>query len=91
MLLGLREGLVLTEQAMLKLRLFLESIRGGAARSKVLEIFRERMVERDFNPGVFAEYMLRQGKNLILHQQWHDRGLDSLQVASRNRRRNSSR
>ncbi|KAH7865634.1 hypothetical protein Vadar_009150 [Vaccinium darrowii] len=58
-LVGLSEGLVFAEKTGLDMRKFLEAVRGGAAGSMVMELFGERMVERDFRPGGFAEYMVK--------------------------------
>ncbi|XP_031383161.1 probable 3-hydroxyisobutyrate dehydrogenase-like 2, mitochondrial isoform X2 [Punica granatum] len=58
-LLGLSEGLVFAEWAGLNVRQFMNAIRGGAAGSKVMELFGERMIEKDFKPGGFAEYMVK--------------------------------
>ncbi|XP_008798308.2 probable 3-hydroxyisobutyrate dehydrogenase-like 3, mitochondrial [Phoenix dactylifera] len=58
-LLGLSEALVFAEEAGLGKRIFLESLRGGAAASSVMEIFGERMLDRDFRPGAFVEYMVK--------------------------------
>ncbi|KAG1367961.1 6-phosphogluconate dehydrogenase [Cocos nucifera] len=58
-LLGLSEALVFAEEARLEKRTFLEALRGGAAASSVMEIFGERMIDRDFTPGAFAEYMVK--------------------------------
>ncbi|XP_068307432.1 probable 3-hydroxyisobutyrate dehydrogenase-like 2, mitochondrial [Pyrus communis] len=58
-LLGLSEGLVFAEQAGLDVRQFMEAVRGGAAGSMVMELFGERMIGRDFRPGGFAEYMVK--------------------------------
>ncbi|TQD87960.1 hypothetical protein C1H46_026458 [Malus baccata] len=58
-LLGLSEGLVFAEQAGLDVRQFMEAVRGGAAGSMVMELFGERIIGRDFRPGGFAEYMVK--------------------------------
>ncbi|KAJ4828268.1 hypothetical protein Tsubulata_028276 [Turnera subulata] len=58
-LLGLSEGLVFTEKAGLDVRQFMNAVRGGAAGSMALELFGERMIGRDFRPGGFAEYMVK--------------------------------
>ncbi|KAH7867056.1 hypothetical protein Vadar_028356 [Vaccinium darrowii] len=58
-LVGLSEGLVFAEKTGLDVRKFLEAVRGGAAGSMVMELFGERIVERDFRPGGFAEYMVK--------------------------------
>ncbi|KAL5708220.1 hypothetical protein ACHQM5_019039 [Ranunculus cassubicifolius] len=55
---GLSEALVFAEETGLDLKQFMESIRGGAAGSKVMELFGERMIGRDFTAGGFAEYMV---------------------------------
>ncbi|KAL2336104.1 hypothetical protein Fmac_010550 [Flemingia macrophylla] len=58
-LVGLSEGLVFAKRAGLDVREFVEGIRSGAAGSMALELFAERMLERDFRLGVFAEYQVR--------------------------------
>lgn len=58
-LLGLSEGLVFAERAGLGKREFLEALRGGAAGSMVMELFGERMIERDFKAGGYVEYMVK--------------------------------
>lgn len=58
-LIGLSEGLVFAERAGLDKRQFLEAVRGGAAGSMAMELFGERMIDRDFRPGGFAEYMVK--------------------------------
>ncbi|XP_015893643.2 probable 3-hydroxyisobutyrate dehydrogenase-like 3, mitochondrial [Ziziphus jujuba] len=58
-LLGLSEGLVFAEKAGLDVKQFVEAIRGGAAGSKVMELFGERIIGRDFRAGGFTEYMVK--------------------------------
>ncbi|KAL0335214.1 UNVERIFIED_CONTAM: putative 3-hydroxyisobutyrate dehydrogenase-like 3, mitochondrial [Sesamum radiatum] len=58
-LVGLSEGLVFAEKAGLDKDKFLEAVRGGAAGSMVMELFGKRMIGRDFRPGGFAEYMVK--------------------------------
>ncbi|KAL5554084.1 hypothetical protein UlMin_041485 [Ulmus minor] len=58
-LVGLSEGLVFADRAGLDRRQFMEAIRGGAAGSMVMELFGERMIDGDFRPGGFAEYMVK--------------------------------
>lgn len=58
-LLGLSEGLVFAEKAGLDKLKFVEAVRGGAAGSMVMELFGERMIKKDFKPGGFAEYMVK--------------------------------
>lgn len=58
-LLGLSEGLVFAKAAGLDLRRFVGAVGGGAAWSKAMELFGERMIERDFRPGGFAEYFVK--------------------------------
>lgn len=58
-LVGLSEGLVFADRAGLDRRQFMEAIRGGAAGSMVMELFGERMIDGDFMPGGFAEYMVK--------------------------------
>ncbi|XP_018500885.2 probable 3-hydroxyisobutyrate dehydrogenase-like 3, mitochondrial [Pyrus x bretschneideri] len=58
-LVGLSEGLVFAERAGLDLKQFLEAVRGGAAGSTLMELFGEKMIERDMRPGGFAEYLVK--------------------------------
>ena len=58
-LLGLSEGLVFVEKAGLDKLKFVEAVRGGAAGSMVMELFGDRMINKDFKPGGFAEYMVK--------------------------------
>ncbi|XP_022762318.1 probable 3-hydroxyisobutyrate dehydrogenase-like 2, mitochondrial [Durio zibethinus] len=58
-LMGLSEGFVFAEKAGLDLRKYMESIRGGGAGSMAMELFGGRMIERDFKPGGFVEYMVK--------------------------------
>ncbi|KAL7157292.1 hypothetical protein ABFS83_02G067900 [Erythranthe nasuta] len=58
-LVGLSEGLVFAEKAGLDKDKFLAAVSGGAAGSAAMELFGKRMVDRDFRPGGFAEYMVK--------------------------------
>ncbi|XP_055960001.1 probable 3-hydroxyisobutyrate dehydrogenase-like 2, mitochondrial isoform X2 [Mercurialis annua] len=58
-LLGLSEGLLFAEKTGLDVNKWMEAVRGGAAGSMVMELFGERMIQRDFRPGGFAEYMVK--------------------------------
>lgn len=58
-LIGLSEGLVFAERAGLNLKQFVEAIKRGSAYTKALELYGERMIEKDFKPGGFAEYMVK--------------------------------
>lgn len=58
-LVGLSEGLVFAEKAGLDKDKFLEAVKGGAAGSMAMGLFGKRMIERDFKPGGFAEYMVK--------------------------------
>ncbi|GAV90563.1 NAD_binding_2 domain-containing protein, partial [Cephalotus follicularis] len=58
-LVGLSEGLVFAGRAGLDVGKFMDAVRGGAAGSMVMELFGERMIGRDFRPGGFAEYMVK--------------------------------
>ena len=53
------------KHAGLDLKQFVEGIKEGAAGSKALEIFGERMIERDFRPGGFAEYQVANGQGKL--------------------------
>ncbi|XP_017970000.1 PREDICTED: probable 3-hydroxyisobutyrate dehydrogenase-like 2, mitochondrial [Theobroma cacao] len=58
-LMGLSEGFVFAEKAGLDLRKYMEAVRGGGAASMAMELFGGRMIRRDFKPGGFAEYMVK--------------------------------
>ncbi|OMO74266.1 6-phosphogluconate dehydrogenase, NADP-binding protein [Corchorus capsularis] len=58
-LMGLSEGLVFAEKAGLDLKKYMEAIRGGSAGSMAMELWGRRIIERDFKPGGFAEYMVK--------------------------------
>ena len=58
-LVGLSEGLVFAKRAGLDLGKFVEAVREGAAGSKAMELFGGRMIGRDFRPGGFAEYQVK--------------------------------
>ncbi|KNA24479.1 hypothetical protein SOVF_015270 isoform B [Spinacia oleracea] len=58
-LLGLSEGLVFAGEVGLDKSRWMEAVQGGAAGSKVMELFGQRMIDRDFRPGGFAEYMVK--------------------------------
>eukprot|EP00250_Pteridium_aquilinum_P006915 c16743_g1_i1 orf=117-1052(+) len=56
---GLSEGLIYAEKAGLDPGLFLKAISGGAAGSKVMDVFGSQLVCRNFSPGGFAENMVK--------------------------------
>lgn len=58
-LLGLSEGLVFADEAGLDVRKWRDAVKGGAAGSMAMELYGERMIEKDFRPGGFAEYMVK--------------------------------
>ncbi|XAR49394.1 2-hydroxy-3-oxopropionate reductase [Bertholletia excelsa] len=58
-LVGLSEGLVFAEKAGLDVKQWLQAVRTGAAGSMVMELFGGRMIGRDFRPGGFTEYMVK--------------------------------
>ncbi|PKA61229.1 putative 3-hydroxyisobutyrate dehydrogenase-like 1, mitochondrial [Apostasia shenzhenica] len=58
-LLGLSEALVFAESAGLDPREFISAVRVGAAGSAAIELWGERVIERDFLPGGFVEYMVK--------------------------------
>lgn len=58
-LVGLGEALVFANKAGLDLKKFVESVKDGAGGTMVMELFGERMVERDFRAGAFVEYMVK--------------------------------
>lgn len=58
-LVGLSEALTFAERAGLDLKKVLEGMRGGAAGNMIMELFGEKLIERDFRPGGFAEYLVK--------------------------------
>lgn len=58
-MLGLSEALLFAERTGLDAEAFFDAIRGGAAGSNVMELFGKRMIRRDFRPGGFAEYLVK--------------------------------
>jgi 3-hydroxyisobutyrate dehydrogenase-like beta-hydroxyacid dehydrogenase len=56
---GLAEGLLYAHRSGLDPRAFLRAVSGGAAGSKVMEIFGPQMLAMDFTPGGFAENMVK--------------------------------
>ena len=58
-LVGLSEGLVFAHKAGLDVSKYLAAVSGGAAGSKAMDLFGPRMIRRDFAPGGFADYMVK--------------------------------
>ncbi|KAK1593019.1 hypothetical protein Q3G72_034496 [Acer saccharum] len=58
-LVGLSEALTFAEHAGLDLKSVLNGIRGGAEGNMIIELFGERMIERDFRSGGFVEYLVK--------------------------------
>ncbi|GAB4847854.1 hypothetical protein Ancab_026915 [Ancistrocladus abbreviatus] len=58
-MLGVCEGLVFAGRAGLDRERWLEAVKGGAAGSRVMELFAKRMIDGDFRPGGFSEYMVK--------------------------------
>ncbi|KAM0945952.1 putative 2-hydroxy-3-oxopropionate reductase [Dioscorea sansibarensis] len=58
-LMGMSEAMVFAEKAGLERRGFFEAVRSGAAGTKVMELFGWKVVERDYEPGALAEYMVK--------------------------------
>lgn len=57
--LGTTEGILFARKVGLDAGAFLEAIGSGAAGSKVMEIFGGRILNRDFGPGGYVEYMVK--------------------------------
>ncbi|XP_057990801.1 probable 3-hydroxyisobutyrate dehydrogenase-like 2, mitochondrial isoform X4 [Hevea brasiliensis] len=82
-LLGLSEGLLFSEKAGLDVKKWMDAVRGGAAGSMVMELYGERMIERDFRPGGFAEYMVKDlGMGVDLVEESEDRRVPVLPGAA---------
>lgn len=58
-LIGISEALTFAERAGLDLGKLLVAMKGGAGGNKIMELFGEKMIERDFRPGGFAEYLVK--------------------------------
>ncbi|XP_021727376.1 probable 3-hydroxyisobutyrate dehydrogenase-like 2, mitochondrial [Chenopodium quinoa] len=58
-LVGLSEGLVFAGKAGLDRRGWMEAVRGGAAGSMVMELFGQKMIDRDYDPGGITEYIVK--------------------------------
>ena len=56
---GLSEGILYAEKAGLDPELFLKAVSGGAAGSKIMDVYGPKILERDFTPGGFAENMVK--------------------------------
>lgn len=76
-LVGLSEGLVFAERAGLNLGQFLEAIKDGAGGSRVMELFGKKMIEDDFRPTGFVEYIVKDlgmGLDVVEENEEDDRG-----------------
>lgn len=58
-LVGLSEALTFARRAGLDIGKVLLGLKGGPAVNKIMELFGEKMIERDFRPGGFAEYLVK--------------------------------
>ncbi|GAB4852663.1 hypothetical protein Ancab_016878 [Ancistrocladus abbreviatus] len=56
---GLVEGLVYAYKAKLDVGLFVEAISTGGAASKSLDLYGERILKRDFEPGFFVNHFIK--------------------------------
>jgi 3-hydroxyisobutyrate dehydrogenase len=74
---GLTEGILFARKTGLDAGAFLEAMGSGAAGSNVMGIFGERILKRDFAPGGFVEYMV---KDLGMALGSRDEGSDSAVV-----------
>ncbi|GLT42769.1 hypothetical protein SLA2020_167530 [Shorea laevis] len=59
LLVGLSEGLVFAERAGLDLNKFLDAVREGTAGSRLMDLFGERMIRKDYRPTAFAQYVVK--------------------------------
>ncbi|MQL84112.1 hypothetical protein Taro_016607, partial [Colocasia esculenta] len=76
-LLGMSEALMFAGRAGLDPGAFLAAVRAGAAGSRLMELFGEKMVARDFAPGGFSEYLVKDlGMALTTEEEEEDRGGD---------------
>ncbi|KAG5391565.1 hypothetical protein IGI04_021528 [Brassica rapa subsp. trilocularis] len=56
---GLVEGIVYAHKAGLDVRKFLEAISTGAAGSKSIDLYGERILKRDFDPGFYVDHFVK--------------------------------
>lgn len=56
---GLVEGMLYAHKAGLDVTTYLSAIRGGAAGSKSLDLYSERMMGRDFQPGFYVNHFVK--------------------------------
>ena len=58
-MIGLCEGIVYAHSAGLDVEEYLAAIRGGAAGSKSLDLYGDRIVAGDYAPGFFVEHFVK--------------------------------
>lgn len=58
-MLGLVEGIVYAHKAGLDVRKFLEAISTGAAGSKSIDLYGDRILKRDFDPGFYVNHFVK--------------------------------
>lgn len=58
-MMGLVEGMVYAEQAGLDVNQAIRAVRGGAAGSKSLDLYAERILAGDFEPGFFVDHFVK--------------------------------
>jgi 3-hydroxyisobutyrate dehydrogenase-like beta-hydroxyacid dehydrogenase len=56
---GLVEGLLYAHKAGLDVEEFLAAVRGGAAGSKSMELYADRLLQRDLAPGFFVKHFVK--------------------------------
>ncbi|KAL5789777.1 hypothetical protein ACOSQ2_004665 [Xanthoceras sorbifolium] len=82
-LVGLSEAFTFAERAGLDLKTLFDGIRSGAAGNMIMELFGERMMERDFRPGGFVEYLVKDlGMGMDVAEDTEDERVTALPGAS---------
>jgi len=58
-MIGLMEGMLYAKEAGLDVNQVIQAVRGGAAGSKSLELYAERILKEDFEPGFFVDHFVK--------------------------------
>jgi len=58
-MIGLIEGMLYAQKAGLNVDQVIQAVRGGAAGSRSLELYAERILQRDFEPGFYVDHFVK--------------------------------
>jgi len=82
-MLGLIEGMMYAKKAGLDVSQMINAVRGGAAGSRSLELYAERIVKRDFEPGFFVDHFVKDMGICAKEAERMDLGLPGLALAKK--------